>query len=180
MRPYRRVEDGVGDVEAFPSSCEEAALLGLLRELFVTWWRDIRFGPLIQGAAYELRLGGPARLAMLDGYVTIDVGAGHLHLCIGEHRAAPAELARRRRCARAELYRIWLDGAPTSWGFRMFNGDDHQQLNVLLPNPFLDAVDRPLPRPDWGKLACWDALRARFLGLGQDAGDRLGREFKHG
>ena len=91
----------------------------------------------------------------------------------------PPELARRRRCRHAELYRTWLDGAPTSWGFRMFNGDDDQQLNVLLPNPFLDDDDRALPAPDWSRLACWDELRRRFLALDPDPADRLGSTFRH-
>jgi hypothetical protein len=72
-----------------------------------------------------------------------------------------------------------MDGAPTSWGLRMFNGDDDQQLNVLLPNPFLDDDDRPLDEPDWSRLACWDELRRRVLALAPDPADRLGRDFRH-
>ena len=41
----------------------------------------------------------------------------------------------------------------------MFNGDDDQQLDVPLPDPFLDADDHPV-EPDWARLACWDDLRA--------------------
>ncbi len=182
---YRYDEAGLGDVEAFPIQPAEDALLALLALLFHgPWWAQIRFGPLIQGAAYELRLRRPAELSMLDGYVTIDDGGGHLHVCIGPHAGSAQhpvspELARRRRCRHAELYRTWLEGAPTSWGFRMFNGDDHQQLNVLLPNPFLDDDDRPLPSPDWSRLACWDELRHRFLTLDPDPADRLGSAFHH-
>ena len=181
---YRYVEDGLGDVETFPFAPATAVLQDALTELFAgRWWDAIRFGPLIQGAAYELRLRAPARLTMLDGYLTIDDGGGHLHLCIGDHEGSPANpvapaLARRRRCRHAELYRVWMDGAPTSWGLRMFNGDDDQQLNVLLPNPFLDDDDRPV-EPDWSRLACWDELRRRVLDLGPDPADRLGSGFRH-
>jgi hypothetical protein len=176
---YRYDEEGVGDIETFPFPPDTEVLHDVLTELFAgPWWAQIRFGPLIQGAAYELRLRAPARLSMLDGYVTIDDGGSHFHVCIGDHRAAPA-LASRRRCQHAELYRIWMDGAPTSWGLRMFNGDDDQQLNVLLPNPFLDDDDRPLDEPDWSRLACWDELRRRVLALAPDPADRLGRRFRH-
>ena len=182
---YRYDEPGVGDIEVFPVRADEHTLQAMLAAMFQgPWWAQIRFGPLIQGAAYELRLRRPAELSMLDGYVTIDDGGGHLHLCIGPHRGSPRhpvdpELARCRRCRHAELYRTWLAGAPTSWGFRMFNGDDDQQLNVLLPNPFLDDDDRASPAPDWSRLACWDELRRRFLALGPDPADRLGSSFRH-
>jgi nitrile hydratase accessory protein len=182
---YRYDEPGVGDIEVFPVQPDEDTLRAMLAAMFQgPWWAQIRYGPLIQGAAYELRLRRPAELSMLDGYVTIDDGGGHLHVCIGPHRGSPGhpvgpELARHRRCRHAELYRTWLGGAPTSWGFRMFNGDDDQQLNVLLPNPFLDDDDQPLPAPDWTRLTCWDELRRRFLALGPDPADRLGSAFRH-
>ena len=76
----------------------EDALRALLAAVFQgPWWAQIRFGPLIQGAAYELRLRRPAELSMLDGYLTIDDGGGHLHLCIGPHAGS----AQHTRVARA-------------------------------------------------------------------------------
>ncbi|MCK9932713.1 hypothetical protein MXD62_37195 [Frankia sp. Mgl5] len=60
---------------------------------------------------------------MYDGYVTVDFGAWHFHLCIGEHTASG---------------------------------------------------------PDFGRLAAWDALRERYLGLGPDPRDRSGTGFRHG
>jgi Nitrile hydratase beta subunit len=59
----------------------------------------------------------------------------------------------------AELYRVWVDGAPRSWGMRMFNGDD-VQVDVQLPSP--SHSDR------------WDELRQQLLGLGPDPADQLG------
>ncbi len=54
---------------------------------------------------------------MNDGYATIDFGAWHFHLCIGEHTASGPELGRIRRCSRAELYRSSrLRRLPVSWG----------------------------------------------------------------
>lgn len=83
-------------------------------------------------------------------------------------------------CAHAEFQRLWIDGAPRSWMFRMFNGDGEQQITVLLPNPFLDDDMQPYPEPHWDRLRWWDDLRARHLGLGPDPADRLGTEFVHG
>lgn len=182
--PPRRVEEpGMGALDVWPIEPEEETLLALLRFLFEEHWRAIRFGPLIEGAAYEIRAPARPRLAMLDGYLTIDFGDWHLHLCIGPHagsraRPTPPDLARIRRTARAELYRqIGPDGAPSSWGVRLFNGAGEQQITVFLPNPFLTDEDRFAETPDWSRLALWDALRRRFLGLGPDALDRTGTRF---
>jgi nitrile hydratase accessory protein len=181
---YRVDEPGTGDVEIFPIDATEARLRWILEALFVNWWRQIRFGPIIQGAVYELRAPRAAALSELDGYLTIGFDGWHIHLCIGEHRGEPSApvdpvLARRRRCAHAELARIWVAGAPTSWMFRMYNGDGDQQLTVLLPNPFLDDDQRPLGAAEWDRLECWDELRLEVLGLQPDALDRLGSVFRH-
>jgi nitrile hydratase accessory protein len=184
--PLVRDEPGVGRVEVFDVSTDTESLLVLLRDLFENWWQQIRFGPIIQGAVYELRAPGPPRsMKVLDGYLTVDFASWHLHLCIGDHRGAPGsevepEVARRRRCQRAELYRLMHDEGPVSWGLRMFNGDDEQMITVLLPNPFLDDDQVELSTPDWHRLKCWDDLRERFLGLPPDARDRTATRFRHG
>ncbi len=183
---YRTTETAEGDLEVFPIEVAEDRLLELLSTVFGDWWRHIRFGPLIEGAVYELQARAQPRLSMLDGYLTVELGeTGHLHLCVGEHRGSPGrptppELARRRRCAHAELQRLWVDGAPRSWMFRMFNGDGDQQLTVLLPNPFLSDDMRVLDEPDWDRLALWDLLRERYLALPPDPQDRSGARFVHG
>ena len=181
---YRTDEVGHDDLEAFPLVTDEVTLSALLAEVFEGWWRHIRFGPIIEGAVYELRAPHRPHLSTLDGYLTIGFEGWHVHLCIGEHRGLPdapvdPRLARRRRCAHAELQRLWVQGAPRSWMLRMFNGDRAQQLTVLLPNPFLDDDQRELDQPDWGRLACWDLLRRRFLGLPPDPVDRSGDRFVH-
>jgi hypothetical protein len=82
-------------------------------------------------------------------------------------------------CAHAELQRQWLDGAPRTWMFRMFDGDGAEQRTAVLPNPFLDDDERPLDEPDWSRLALWDRLRERVLGLPPDPVDRSGDGFRH-
>ncbi|MGH7255167.1 MAG: DUF7676 family protein [Nitrospirales bacterium] len=149
---------------------KEEALRALLRELFETHWSEITFGPCIQGAVYEIRLTEPPRkLSMLDGYLTVDAGTWHFHLCIGDHRGPPANpvpeaLARRRRAAKAAFFR---QGGGTnvkgSWGFRMWNGNEEQMLTIFFPNPYLDEQMNTKPQPDWNRLGLWNRLRLKHL-----------------
>jgi nitrile hydratase accessory protein len=181
---YRVDELGNGDVEIFPVAVTETRLHGALVRLFTHWWPHIRFGPIIQGAVYELRAPHEPHLSMLDGYLTVGFERWHVHLCIGEHKGEPGHpvdpaVARLRRCTYAELARIWVDDAPVSWMFRMYNGASEQQLTVLLPNPFLDDEQNPLPEPDWTRLECWDELRRSLLELEPDPRDRHGTRFVH-
>jgi hypothetical protein len=180
-------EDG-STVDVFPLPTDEASLTAILRALFEDHWQDITFGPIIQGAAWEIRASQPpTHLGVSDGYLTVAFGSSLVHVCIGPTRGSrrnptPPELAHHRRTARAELYRrLDPDGAPMSWGLRLFNGKGEQQLTVLLPNPFLASeTDKVQREPDWSRLALWDALRARWLGLNSpDPADRAGRRFTH-
>lgn len=181
-------EPGMGRVEIFPVAAEEPVLLDLIKHLFGAYWESIFFGTLIQGAAWEVKAPGPPRkIALLDGYVTVDFGPWHFHLCIGETKGVgagptPPALARHRRCARAELYRGLnpRTGAPNIWGFRMFNGADEQQMTVFLPSPFIGDDGKLLKPPRWERLAAWDDLRKRVLGLEPDPFDRTGTGFVHG
>lgn len=184
-------EPGNGALELFPLDLSpppaaEALLARLLRRLFSRHWSEISFGSLIQGAVFELRPPhAPERIGMLDGYLTVDFGAWHFHICIGQHRGSPdkpvaADLARHRRTGRAELYRRLDDaGYPVSWGLRLFNGHDEQQLTVFLPNPLLNDAGKPQSPPDWSRLALWDALRREYLGLEPEALDRQAERFAH-
>jgi len=189
-KPPRRVTDEDGaTLEVFALPTDAETLEALMRDLFENHWRDIVFGPIIQGAAWEMRAAAPPeKIKMFDGYLTVAFGVPHFHICIGEHKGphnnpvAPA-LARHRRTARAELYRrLTRDGTPVSWGLRLFNGKDEQQITVLLPNPFLHRdTDKILRKPDWSRLELWDKLRARWLGLTEpDPFDRSGTGFRHG
>src|SRR6266436_8376888 len=70
----------------------------LLSELFSRHWAEIFAGPVIEGAAYEIRFTAKPAVSMLDGYLTVDVGPWHFHLCVGEHHGAatPAQAVIRR------------------------------------------------------------------------------------
>lgn len=187
-RPRRTIDVDGSAIDVFPLPVEEAALEGLLRDLFENHWREITFGPIIQGAAYEFKAPSPpTHIGTFDGYLTIAFGAPHFHICIGPHQGSPSNpaslaLARHRQTSRAELYRrLDRSGAPVSWGVRLFNGAGEQQITVLLPNPFLDQdSDRCLQTPEWSRLDLWDSLRARWLGFTEpDPVDRTGKGFRH-
>ena len=190
LAPAPRIVDepGMGRVEIFPLATETPALLALISHVFATYWEPIFFGTLIQGAAWEVKAPGPPKkIGFLDGYVTVDFGPWHFHLCIGETKGVgaaptPPALARHRRCARAELYRGLnpKTGAPNIWGLRMFNGEGEQQMTVFLPSPFIGHDGKPSKPPRWERLAAWDDLRKRCLGLDPDPFDRSGTSFVHG
>lgn len=173
-------EPGTGRLELWRLPTDEVTLQALLTEVLIEAWEHVTFGPCIQGAVFEARASRRPQSSMLDGYLTVDVGGWHFHVCIGEHHGAPAALARRRRTARAELFRIVSEQGPVSWGLRLFNGADEQQITVWLPNPFLDDRNEPLDPPDWTRLAVWDRLRAAHLGLAPDPADRRATRFVHG
>lgn len=183
-----RIVEPDGTLDMFSLPTDTASLEQLLRDLFENHWREITFGILIQGAAWEMKADhAPTRIGMLDGYLTVAFGFTHFHLCIGEtkgSRARPTspEVARHRRTSRAEIYRrIGRACAPMSWGVQLFNGASEQQITVLLPNPFLHPeTDKILKEPDWSRLALWDKLRARWFGLNDpDPIDRSASRFAH-
>jgi hypothetical protein len=172
-------ELGSGTLEVFPLPVDEATLTSLVTDIFADWWEHIHFGVIVQGAAWEVAApNAPLRISSLDGYITVNFGRWHFHLCIGEHTASGPELGRIRRCARAELYRILYDGRPGSWGVRLFNGEGTQLMTVL-PHPWLSDTQQPLSEPQWDRLAAWDALRARYLGIEPEPLDRTATGFSH-
>lgn len=138
----------------------------LFRKLFEEHWRDIIFGPCIQGAVFEIRLTEkPKRVSMLDGYLTVDTGSWHFHVCIDEHRqAATPELARRRQASRAVFFHDICENGVVkgSWGLRLWNGCDEQMLTVFFPNPCLTDEQQILKEPDWSRLALWERLRDTY------------------
>ena len=136
----------------------------LMSEVFGEHWAAISAGPVIDGAAYEIRFTGPPKLSMLDGYLTIDTGPWHFHLCVNDHGgAATPELARVRRVARAAFFRT--DGGscvPGAWGLRLWNGRGEQMITVYFPNPWLDDDLERVREPRWELTALWEDLRKRY------------------
>lgn len=173
-------EPGNGTLEIFPLPTDEETLVSIVTDVYGTWWEHIHFGIIVPGGAWEVAApNAPVEIRTSNGYVTVDFGRWHFHLCVGEYTGSGAETGRIRRCHRAELYRRLKDGTPSGWGLRMFNGEDTQIMTVLLPHPWLTDTQQTRPDPDWSRLDAWDALRARYLGLDPDPLDRTAVGFSH-
>ncbi|WP_068635275.1 DUF7676 family protein [Thauera butanivorans] len=169
-------EPGLGRVQIWSLPTDENTLWMLVKDIFQGHWRGIHFGTLVPGAVWEIRApNAPVNIGLLDGYLTVDFGAWHFHLCIGHFSGTTPELAAKRRTGRAEFYRVLgNDDAPKSWGVRMFTAAGDQQVTVFLPNPFLNDEGRLASEPDWSKLKAWDELRLAYLDLPPDPLDRSG------
>lgn len=143
----------------------------LMMEIFTEHWSKITTGPLVQGGAWEIRFSAAPKVTMLDGYLTVDTGPWHFHLCVNDTRTTPSEELRRvRRVARAAFYRsLDAKGAPVSWGLRLWNGRGEQMGSVLFPNPHYDETFHRLAEPDWAKTQLWDDLRRRYAGGSREA-----------
>jgi hypothetical protein len=179
----KRVSQADGRTEeVWPLPLDRDWLFALFSELFEEHWDRITWGPLIPGAAYELKCPGrPERVTLSElGYLTVHWGAkGHFHLCLGAGPKMAPDLAKHRSPARVELVRR-LDGEemPISWSIRMFNGAGEPQITIFLPNPFLLPEDRIADQPDWSRLDLWENLFPRLTGQPTDGRDRMGKGHK--
>ncbi|PDW01600.1 DUF7676 family protein [Candidatus Viridilinea mediisalina] len=179
------VEPGFGTLELFPLVPTETILYHLFTDLFHDHRNHFIFGPCVPITMLDLKEPDyPPEISLSNGYLTVDFGAWHFHLCIGEHKGtqhkplAP-ELLRQRRTARAEFYRrITPNGGIDTWGLRCFNGKGGHQITILLPTPFVASDMERLEVPDWSRLALWDDLRFRYLGLTPDPRDRSVRGYR--
>jgi hypothetical protein len=144
----------------------EKTMASLVDILFKEHSANITVGPCIEGAVFEIRFKEPPKVSLLDGYLTVDLGHWHFHLCIGAHKGTPSpELAAKRRVARAAFFetRGGKCGGGRSWGLRLWNGFGEQMTTVFLPSPFLSDELRILKEPQWERLQLWYELRQRFL-----------------
>jgi hypothetical protein len=151
-----------GNFDEWPVRLPPEETLRVLAELFGLHWRDIRFGILGGGAEWEMRAAHAPRLIPLsDGTITLHFGGWHLHLRVGDRPGL--DRPEPERIHALVFFRL-LDEerSPTDWGVAFVNGRGEQQLAVLLPNPVRGEDDRPLPRPDWTRLALWNQLRRRY------------------
>lgn len=147
----------------------EETMRELTRVLFEEHWRDIVVGPCIEGAVFEIRFAeAPKIVSVFDGYLTVDLGHWHFHLCIGPHKGTKSvELASKRRVAKLALFEMKGSkcmGGGNSYGLRMWNGFDEQMTTVFLPNPKLSDDMKVLKQPAWERLRLWYELRNQFLG----------------
>src|SRR6185295_6082325 len=145
----------------------EQTMRDLAQELFGTYWRSVVVGPCNESAVFEIAFQSAPALRYSDGYLTVDLGPWHFHLCLGPHKGSTSdELRRNRPVARVGLFerRGKGCGGGRSWGVKLWNGYGEQMTTVFLPNPFISDDQRLLGEPDWSRLEAYYRLRARFLG----------------
>lgn len=145
----------------------EAVLANLVQDLFVKNWSRIVVGPCIEGAVFEIRFVEAPQVRTLDGYLTVDLGPWHFHLCVGPHKGtASEELRRVRPVNKIALFerRGKGCGGGRSWGIRLWNGYGEQMTTVFLPNPHLTDDMQYRKAPDWSRLDLYYELREKFLG----------------
>ena len=165
-------EPGFGYVEVFSLTTDRGTLESVIRYLFERWWHSIRFGPLLAGAVYEGRVETKPTIRRVDGFLKIDIGNWYFYVCVGPSSKSDDIKAEQARCpSRAEFYRLLDDDIPVSWGFRMYNGEGHQTLSITLPNPYLNNELQSIGEPYWKRLACWNYIRRKYLGLRPDPYD---------
>ena len=139
--------DGLATEDRWPAPLDQDWLERFLTDIFETHWQGLCFGPILEGAAYELHPPGkPEKITVRDGYLTVFYGRlGHFHLCIGRNEGAVQQggeaLVARRRPGKAEFFRsLDPEGHPRSWGFRMENGAGEPALHLVFPNPFIPPM----------------------------------------
>ena len=166
---FDAIEQHVDDAETgytyFPP--DEVTMRALAQELFGTYWRSIFVGPCIEGAVFEINFQAPPAIRYSDGYLTIDLGPWHFHLCIGPHNGSSSEELRKNRpVAKVAFFERRGRGCSggRSWGLRMWNGYGEQMTTVFLPNPNISDDQKLLKTPDWSRLEPYYRLRSQFLG----------------
>jgi len=144
-----------------------AAMKDLVDEVFVQNWKHIVVGPCIEGAVFEIVFKASPKVGISDGYLTVDLGPWHFHLCISTHKGtASEELQRMRPVAKIGFFERRGKGCAggRSWGLRMWNGYGEQMTTVFLPNPRLTDEMQLLKEADWNRLQLYYRLREKFLG----------------
>jgi hypothetical protein len=161
----RHPDEAVTAYTYFPPA--EQSMRDLAQELFGTYWRSVVVGPCIEGAVFEIAFQSPPEIRYSDGYLTIDLGPWHFHLCVGPHKGSTSEELRRNRpVAKVAFFERRGKGCAggRSWGLKLWNGYGEQMTTVFLPNPRIGDDHQLLGEPDWSRLKAYYRLRTRFLG----------------
>lgn len=144
----------------------------LADQLFVDNWSHIVVGPCLQGAVFEIRFSQKPDLRYSDGYITVDLGEWHFHLCVDEHKGSRSEELRLKRpIAKAAFWEQrslrnsnQCGCGGRAWGIRFWNGYGEQMTSVFLPNARLTDDMQILKEPEWSRLELYYRLRSEYLG----------------
>lgn len=90
----------------------EETVTKLMREIFEDNWQRITIGPWLLGAVFELPFEKAPEVRFSNGYLTIDAGPWHCHLCVGSYEGkGNAESRSMRRVAKVAFYEWRGDGS---------------------------------------------------------------------
>jgi hypothetical protein len=144
---------------------KEAVLRPLMDDLFANHWSHIVIGPCLEGVVFEIQFEKAPKVNHSDGYMTVDLGKWHFHMCIGPTKSSKSEEIRQKRpVAKAALFESRGVGHGRSWGMRFWNGFGEQMATVFLPNAQLTDDMKWLKQADWNRLRFYYELRERLLG----------------
>ena len=88
--------DGTQTILSYFEPTDET-MQSLVQDLFEHNWQRIVVGPCIQGAVFEVRFENLPHSVTSDGYLTVNLGPWHFHLCVGTHTGTSSEELRRKR-----------------------------------------------------------------------------------
>lgn len=159
---------------------DDAYLSEMLIYIFTNYWEQVIFGPDIPGAGYEMTCPqAPTFIDYSNGYLTMNFGEQHFHICLGTG-GHPYEGEKRNRLpGRAVIFRR-LDavGAPISWGFEMWNQASHSMITVYFANPYADRGDKLIIPAQYERLEMWKDISQRYLGRENDPFDASGKGYQ--
>ena len=118
----------------------EETLVRLVRELFQDHWPRLTVGPWVLGAVFELTFDRAPKVTIENGYLTVDAGAWHFHLCIANYKGSGSpESHLLRRVSKVAFYDWRGDGSikERSSGIRMWNGYGEQMTTIFFPHVLL-------------------------------------------
>ena len=136
----------------------------LMLEVFRDHWAEIFAGPIIEGAAYEIRFTAPptCRCSMAISPSTPAPGTSISASTTTGARRRPS----RPGCAAWDGPRSSTPTAapvcPARWGLRLWNGRGEQMVTVFFPNPWLDEAGERVREARWDRTALWETLRRRY------------------
>jgi hypothetical protein len=145
----------------------EETLVPLVRELFDDHWRRLTVGPWVLGAVFELTFDHAPKVTIENGYLTVDAGAWHFHLCIGRYRGSGSQDSHLlRRVSEIAFYDWRGDGSikERSSGIRMWNGYGEQMTTIFFPHVLLGETSHTVGPPNWENLRLYYEFRRRYLG----------------
>ncbi|MCX7900510.1 MAG: hypothetical protein N2444_10620, partial [Methylocystis sp.] len=145
----------------------EETLVKLMDELFKVHWARLTIGPWMLGAVFELTFDTAPEVTMHNGYLNIDAGSWHCHLCIGKYKGGGApESHVLRRVAKIAFYDWRGDGSikERSSGIQMWNGYGEQMKTIFFPHVLLGATPHTVGPPNWENLRLYYEFRQRYLG----------------